>query len=185
MAVIAHRSVWVWASLWIVSIVACAELSTRPDAVTVNEVDLARYAGTWYEIARLPTWFQRHCVDSKVSYTLRVDGAVDMHHECVTDSGGVETAHAIAIVVDGKTHARLNVAFDNWFDRWFGASHEGNYWILDLDPEYRTAVVGTTDRRHFWVLARSPQLDEANYRQLVDVGQRFGYPVERLIRDRR
>lgn len=100
---------------------------------TVPSVDLARYAGAWYEIARLPMWFQRHCVSSKAVYTLRPDGAVGVHNECVTDRGGVDQAEGVATVVDTATNARLTVVFNNFFARLFGSSREGNYWILALD----------------------------------------------------
>jgi hypothetical protein len=99
-------------------------------------VDLSRYVGTWYEIARLPMWFQRHCVDSKAIYSSRSDGAIGVHNECVTDTGKVEQAEGVATVIDAKTNARLTVVFDNWFARLFGSSREGNYWVLDLDPEF-------------------------------------------------
>lgn len=161
---------------------ACAGVDSRGDLPTVASVDLSRYAGTWYEIARLPMWFQRHCVDSKAMYSSRPDGAVGVHNECVTDTGGVEQAEGVATVVDTKTNARLTVVFDNWFARLFGSSREGNYWILDLDPEYRTAMVGTPDRRFLWILSRTPQLDEATYRRLVERSQQLGYPVSDLIR---
>ena len=163
----------------------CAGMDSRGELPTVASVDLARYAGTWYEIARLPMWFQRHCVDSKAVYAVRPDGRVGVHNECVTDDGGLATADGVATVVDTKTNARLMVVFDNWFARLFGSSREGNYWILDLDPEYRTVLVGTPDRRYLWMLARAPQIDEATYRKLVHLTRGFGYPVEQLIRDRR
>jgi len=57
--------------------------------------------------------------------------------------------------------------------------------ILDLDAEYRTALVGTPDRRYLWILSRTPQLDEAAYRRLVELSRGFGYPVDGLVRDRR
>lgn len=162
---------------------ACAGMDTKPALPVVPSVDLARYAGTWYEIARLPMWFQRHCVDSKAIYTSRPDGTIGVHNECVTDKGGVATAEGVAFVVDTKTNARLNVVFDNWFARVFGSSRDGNYWILDLDAEYRAALVGTPDRRHLWILSRSPQLDSATYHRLVQIGRALGYPVDDLIRD--
>lgn len=164
---------------------ACAGVDPRGDLPTVASVDLSRYAGTWYEIARLPMWFQRHCVDSKAMYSSRPDGAVSVHNECVTDTGKVDKAEGVATVVDAKTNARLTVVFDNWFARLFGSSREGNYWILDLDPEYRTAVVGTPDRRFLWILSRTPQLDEITYRRLVERAKQLGYPVADLIRARR
>lgn len=166
-------------------VTGCVGFESRPDVSTVSAVDLERYAGTWYEIARLPMWFQRHCVDSKAVYTVLAGGTVGVHNECTTASGEIEAVDGVAVVVDAKTNARLQVEFDNWFARLFGPSREGNYWILDLDPVYRTAVVGTPDRRHLWILAREPQLDEASFLCLVDVGRRFGYPVAELIRARR
>mgnify|MGYP003482003947 CR=1 FL=1 len=145
----------------------CAGMDSRGELPTVASVDLARYAGTWYEIARLPMWFQRHCVDSKAVYAVRPDGRVGVHNECVTDDGGLATADGVATVVDTKTNARLMVVFDNWFARLFGSSREGNYWILDLDPEYRTVLVGTPDRRYLWILARAPQIDGGEHHAIV------------------
>ena len=161
---------------------ACAGVDSRGDLQTVASVDLSRYAGTWYEIARLPMWFQRYCVDSKAMYSSRPDGAIGVYNECVTKSGVVEHAEGVATVVDTKTNARLTVVFDNWFARLFGSSREGNYWILDLDPEYRTTMVGTPDRRYLWILSRTPQLEEATYRRLVERARELGYPVSDLIK---
>lgn len=164
---------------------ACVGMDSRGDLPTVASVDLSRYAGTWYEIARLPMWFQRHCVDSKAMYSSRLDGAIGVHNECVTDTGKIEQAEGVATVIDAKTNARLTVAFDNWFARLFGSSREGNYWVLDLDPEYRTAMVGTPDRRYLWILSRTPQLEETTYRRLVERAQELGYSVSDIIRTRR
>lgn len=163
----------------------CAGMESRENLPTVAWVDLGRYAGTWYEIARLPMWFQRRCVDSKAVYTVQSDGRIGVHNECVTDEGEMAMADGMATVVDPTTNARLMVVFDNWFSRVFGSSREGNYWILDLDAEYRTALVGTPDRRYLWILSRTPWLDGALYDRLVRRALELGYPVERLIRDRR
>ena len=164
---------------------ACAGFNAKDDLPVVSSVDLSRYAGTWYEIARLPAWFQRRCVDSQALYTVRSDGKIDVHNTCLTDKRNTDSATGVATVMDTKTNARLNVVFDNWFARLFGSSHEGNYWILDLDPEYRAALVGTPDRRHLWILARSPRLDEPTFQRLVSKGRALGYPVDELILDRR
>jgi apolipoprotein D and lipocalin family protein len=164
---------------------ACAGVVSKGDLSTVASVDLSRYAGTWYEIARLPMWFQRHCVDSKAIYSSRPDGLVGVHNECVTESGGIEQAEGVATVVDPKTNARLAVAFDNWFAWLFGSSREGNYWILDLDLEYRTAMVGTPDRRYLWILSRTFQLEDSIYQRLVERARQLGYPVSDLIKARR
>jgi apolipoprotein D and lipocalin family protein len=151
----------------------------------VETVDLRRYAGEWFELARLPLWFQRHCVDSKARYSLLPDGRLGIHNECVTRDGTVESDDGAATVVDGSRGAKLRVWFDNWFARLIGPSRDGNYWILYIDPDYRTAIVGTPDRRHLWILARDPKLDEAQYARLVERAREFGYPVADLIRAKR
>ncbi len=160
---------------------ACAGMEPTEPLPTATSVDLARYTGTWYEIARLPMWFQRHCVDSKAIYTNRPDGAVGVHNECVTDTGGLDQIEGVATVVDQKTNARLTVVFDNFFARLFGSSREGNYWIIDLDPDYRTSVVGTPDRRFLWILSRTPHLDDATYQRLVERARQLGFSVSDLI----
>jgi apolipoprotein D and lipocalin family protein len=91
----------------------------------------------------------------------------------------------VATVVDHKTNARLTVVFDNFFARLFGSSRQGNYWILDLDPDYRVAVVGTPDRRYLWILSRTPRLDEPTYELLVAKALELGFPVKDLIRTKR
>lgn len=161
---------------------ACAGVSPKDTLPTVASVDLTRYAGTWHEIARLPMWFQRHCVDSKATYTVRKDGTIGVHNACTTDSGGHDEIDGVATVVDPSTNARLRVVFDNFFARLFGSSREGNYWILALDSDYQTAMVGTPDRRYLWILSRSRQLDETTYQRLVEHAQQFGFPVSDLIR---
>lgn len=164
---------------------ACVGVSQKDTLPTVSTVDLARYAGTWHEMARLPMWFQRHCVASNATYTVRTDGAIGVHNECITDTGGHDQIEGVATVVDTSTHARLRVVFDNFFARLFGSSREGNYWILALDSEYRTAMVGTPDRRYLWILSRSHQLDESTYQHLVEQARQLGFPVSDLIRTRR
>jgi apolipoprotein D and lipocalin family protein len=130
-------------------------------------------------------WFQRHCIDSKAVYTVRPDGKIGVHNECVTDTGGLDQVDGVATVVDTNTKARLAVTFDNFFARLVGPSREGNYWIIDLDPDYQTALVGTPDRRYLWILSRSPHLDEATYQRLVDTAQQLGFPVSELVRAKR
>lgn len=172
-------------ALLICLITGCAGTGTKRELPVVPSVDLARYAGTWYEIARLPMWFQRYCVDSKAIYTSRSDGTIGVHNECLTDDGGMATAKGVATVVDTKTNARLSVVFDNGVARLFGSSEDGNYWILDLDSDYRTALVGTPDRRYLWILARSPHLENMTFQRLVSKGRDLGYPMDELIQDQR
>ena len=104
------------------TLVGCAGMEQREPLPTAASVDLARYAGTWYEIARLTMWSQRHCVDSKAIYTIRPDGAVGVHNECVTDTGGLDHIDGVATVVDATTNALSTGVFDNFFSQLLGYS---------------------------------------------------------------
>jgi apolipoprotein D and lipocalin family protein len=130
-------------------------------------------------------WFQRHCIDSKAIYSIRPGGTIGVHNECMTDTGGIDQVDGMATVVDQATNARLQVVFENWFAQLFGSSRMGNYWILDLDPDYRTSMVGTPDRRYLWILSRSPHLDESTYQHLVERARQLGFAVSDLIRTQR
>ena len=99
----------------------------------------------------------------------------------MTDAGGLDQIDGVATVVDARTNARLTVVFDNFFARLFGSSREGNYWIIELDPDYRTSVVGTPDRRYLWILSRTPRLDDAAYQRLIERARQLGFPVSDLI----
>ena len=170
------------------SVVGCARVSTEPELPplqTANSVDLTRSSGTWYEIARLPMWFQRDCVASHAIYILLEDGNVGVKNQCLTTSGDQKQAQGVATILDENTNAKLYVVFDNWaaklFSDWGSAPKEGNYWILYLDLDYRTALVGTPDREYLWVLSRTPTLDKAIYENLVSLGKQKGYLTANLI----
>jgi len=141
----------------------------------VPSVDLSRYAGRWYEIARLPNKFQKKCAGGvTATYELRSDGKVKVINECRKASGEITRATGKAKVADKKTNAKLKVAFFWPF--------YGDYWILDLGPNYEYAVVGEPKRRYLWVLSRTPQIDEALYNQLLANMAKRGFATERMIR---
>ena len=173
------------ASIGMLIMTGCVGMETRQPLPTAPSVDLTRYVGVWYEIARLPMWFQRHCIDSKAIYTMLPDNKIGVHNECVTDSGTLDQVDGVATVVDPTTNARLAVTFDNFFARLTGPSREGNYWIIDLDPDYRIAMVGTPDRRYLWILSRGPHLDDSTYQRLISKAQVLGFPISKLIKAHR
>ncbi len=179
------------AAKWIVTAVLCAgsiacagPAALDPSKVlpTAARVDLPRYQGTWYEIARLPMWFQRDCLRSQATYGILDTGEVSVLNECDTASGGTESIRGKARVVDAETNARLEVRFDSWFFFFIPSQPQGNYWILYLDDAYRTVIVGTPDRRNLWIMARTPAIDEARYTELVAVARGLGFETEKLIR---
>jgi apolipoprotein D and lipocalin family protein len=164
---------------------SCATQPYLPEVQTASDVDLSRYQGTWYEIARLPAWFQRDCMESMATYTLDETGNVAVINECVTKKGEKKRAFGTASVVDSETNAKLEVLFDNWFSRLFPSLTKGKYWILYLDPDYQTVIVGTPDRKYLWIMARTPELEEAAYQELVDLSQNMGFNTSALRRVRK
>ncbi|KGD66688.1 outer membrane lipoprotein Blc [Alcanivorax nanhaiticus] len=151
---------------------------------TVKQVDLQQYAGTWYEIARLPQWFQRGCYDSTATYSLNDDGTVKVVNRCQRAGEDASEAVGTARVVADSGNARLKVRFDNWISRLIPTITEGNYWIIALDQDYQTVVIGEPSREYLWILARQPQLPEDQYQALVQVAQSKGFPVDQLERNR-
>ncbi|MEN1941875.1 lipocalin family protein [Luteimonas sp. MJ246] len=166
--------------------VALTQPEDRPDprgqaveAVTV--VDLERYAGTWYEQAHLPLVFQRNCVaNTTASYSLRDDGRVDVVNQCDNDKGERIEARAIARKVDGST-SKLEVRFAPAFLSFLPAVW-GDYWIIDLDPDYRWAIVGSPDRKYLWFLTRDKAIDPEQLDALVAKAHAMGYDTARLVR---
>ncbi|MGE3277493.1 MAG: lipocalin family protein [Vicinamibacterales bacterium] len=149
---------------------------------TVPRVDLERYAGTWYEIARFPNRFQDQCAgDVTATYAPRPDGRLDVINRCRTTAGETDEARGVARVVKGSQNAKLEVRFAPGFLS-FLPFVWGDYWVLGLDEEYRWAVVGSPDRDYLWVLARTPSVDEAIFDGAVDVARREGFDVSRLER---
>lgn len=161
---------------------ATVDARTSPDPPTVAAVDLERYQGTWFELGRLPFRFQRQCVsDVTAEYVLRGDGRVDVINACVKADGAVDRAKGIARVVsrDGS-NSKLEVRFAPAFLSFISAVW-GDYWILDLAPDYSTALVGTPDRRYLWVLARSADVGGERYAALLARAASLGYDVDRVV----
>jgi len=143
---------------------------------TVPHVDLHKYMGLWYEVARLPTRFEKGCQHVTAEYKLRPDGRVSILNTCHQGGlhGPVETAKGLARVADAATNAKLKVSFFWPF--------EGDYWILALDhSDYRYALVGTPNRENLWLLSRKPHLERSLRDQLITKAHNLGFPVERLI----
>jgi len=157
-------------------------IAAAPPA-TQDWVDLARYAGRWYEIARLPNRFQEKCAgDVAATYTLRPDGRVAVLNECRKSDGSIARAEGVARRAEEAGPAsRLKVRFaPAWLS--FLSLVWGDYWILELHPEYRHALVGDPSRKYLWILSRTPQLDDAEYASLVAAAERKGFDVGGLRR---
>jgi len=151
---------------------ACA--APPPPLPTVRAVELGRYYGAWYEIARLPNRFQSMCVsDTRATY--QPDGKdVAVLNQCRTENGKVEQASGIAKVVEGSHGAKLRVSFFRPF--------YGDYWILDLDPDYRWVLIGEPGRNYAWVLARQPTLEATTLEALLARAAKLGFDRAAFVR---
>jgi len=148
---------------------------------TVPAVDLTRYLGTWYEIARYDNWFQKSCAgDVAATYATRADGRLDVTNVCRTSNGATKTAKGLAEVVDQKTRARLKVRFAPAFLS-FLPMVWGDYWVLGLADDYSWSVVGTPDRKYLWILARTPALTETQQNAVLTVVGAQGFEKQRLL----
>jgi apolipoprotein D and lipocalin family protein len=147
-----------------------------PPLSVVPCVDLERYAGVWYEIARYPHRFQEGCVGSRATYALRDDGKISVLNECYEESfsGKLRTAQGKAWVVDKETNAKLKVSFFWPFS--------GDYWIIDLGEDYEYAVVGHPTRKYLWILSRTKEMEESLYREILVRLREKGYDTSKLIR---
>lgn len=159
----------------------CASLregGVLPPLETVAAVDLQRYAGTWYEIARYPNRFQDGCEsDSTATYRLLPNGELEVLNRCSEGIGRKpKEAKGRARVVDGATNARLKVSF-----RW---PFEGDYWIIDLASDYSYAVVAAPSRRYLWILSRQPQLDQRVYVGILQRIRAQGFDPNLLVEGR-
>jgi apolipoprotein D and lipocalin family protein len=149
---------------------------------TVEIVDLGRYVGEWFEIARFPTWFERRCVsDVTATYTRRDDGRLTVMNHCRTPDGRLAEARGVARVVDARTSAKLKVRFAPGALS-FLPFVWGDYWILGLADDYSWAVVGSPDRHYLWILSRTPSMDPDRYERALAVARANDFDVARLTR---
>jgi len=134
---------------------------------TIAALDVPRYLGTWYEIAKFPNWFQKKCVgNTKAVYTAKPDGNLRVLNSCKTANGETSEAEGAARQIGAKDSPRLEVRFaPEWLS--FLPLVWGDYWVIDLDPQYQVAAVSDPRREYLWVLSRTPQLDPKVYEDLL------------------
>jgi apolipoprotein D and lipocalin family protein len=140
---------------------------------TAEQVDIAKYMGKWYEIAKYPVVFETGCYGVTAEYSLKEDGTVRVFNTCRTADGTIaNTIEGFASVADPTTNAKLTV----YFFYPFGAP----YWILELGDNYQYAVVGDPSRTFLWILSRTPTMDPQLYADIVGRLPEKGYDPSRL-----
>ncbi len=149
-------------------------MDSMPELKTVEYVDVKRYMGTWFEIARFPQRFERGLVGVTANYTLLPSGKVRVVNSGYENdfNGKLRTARGSAKVVDPLTNAKLKVTFF-----WPFAA---DYWIIELGKDYEFAVVSEGSRSYLWILSRTPQMKEEVYSELLKRLQEKGFDLSRL-----
>lgn len=156
---------------------------TQNDVLTVARLDLDRYLGTWFEICRLPLkWEDAGASDITATYSLADDGKIGVENRCIGADGKPDRAIGVAVPQDA-TNARLKVSFLPQYLRWIPFT-EGDYWVLAVAPDYSVALVGTPDRKHLWLLARTAALPAEVVDNYLAVARSQGFDLDRLITPR-
>lgn len=148
---------------------------------SVEDLDLERYLGLWFEIGRLPLRFEDDgASDVTAEYSLGDDGTVIVDNRCIDEQG--EPVQALGQAEpDGEHAGRLRVSFLPAALRWIPFTR-ADYWVLRIDSDYRVALVGTPDREHLWLLAREPQISAAVEAEHLQAAHDQGFDVSRWIR---
>jgi apolipoprotein D and lipocalin family protein len=155
------------------AVIAFAE-NKPAELATVAHVDLTRYVGRWFEIAKYPNRFERDCDrDVTAQYTRFENGEIEVVNSCTQPDGKPKISKGKAKVIDERTNAKLKVTFFWPF--------YGDYWIIDLDPQYRWVVIGEPRRKYLWILSRHARMDAAQYADITSRLAAKGYDASKLV----
>ena len=159
------------------SFVSCKPGKTMIDNTVVKELNIQKYLGTWYEIARNDHSFERGLVGVTANYSMRDDGKIKVINSGYKNSLEGEFSQAVgkAKIPDLNNYpAKLKVSFFLFF--------YGDYYVMELDKDYQWAVIGSSSDKYLWILNRKPQMEEKLYNELLNKIQKRGYDVSKLIK---
>lgn len=147
---------------------------------TIDSLNVSRYLGTWYEIAKFPNWFQRKCAsNTQAVYSAKPNGQLRVLNSCKTASGEAIEAEGLARQIGGQDSPKLEVRFaPEWLS--FLPLVWGDYWVIDLDSQYQVAAVSDPRREYLWVLSRAPQIDPKVYANLLERLKLQQFDVQKL-----
>ena len=163
-----------------------ATAQTAPTALPavspIATLDVPRYLGTWYEIAKFPNRFQAKCAaNTRAQYTSQADGSVQVRNSCSTAEGSATEALGKAVQMGGANSPKLKVRFAPEWLSWLPWVW-GDYWVIDLDADYQLAAVSDAKREYLWVLSRTPQLNPKAYEALLERLKAQHFDVQKLDR---
>lgn len=142
----------------------------------IRNLDLNRYLGTWYETARFPHSFEKGLVGVTATYSLRSDGKIKVENAGFKSAldGERDVAVGKAKLAGKATDGHLKVSFFLFF--------YADYFIMDLDPEYQWALIGSKSDKYLWILSRTPQMDDVTYNNILDKARSLGYDLAQLYK---
>ena len=151
---------------------------------SISEFDVSRYMGTWYEIAKLPNWFQRKCVQgTQARYKILGPAQIEVNNKCTTASGEEIQAIGLARPNGSGLPAQLEVRFAPEWTAWLPMVW-GAYWVLDLDPDYQLAAVGDPSKSYLWILSRAPIVSAERYDAVLKRLSLMGFDITKLEKTR-
>lgn len=161
-------------------IVGSIALAKKPEVPTAPHVDLEKYLGKWYEVASIPQSFQRKCVgNTSAEYSTAEDNLIKVLNSCDTESGDRKIAEGRAKVTDQDHNSKLKVTFVKLI-KWIFALG-GNYWILDVAPNYSHALIGDPSLKYAWILSRTPSLDKSVFIEAEAKYRSLGYDTCKIL----
>ena len=158
---------------------SCGVFAAAP-LPTVSAIEVPRYLGTWYEIAKFPNWFQKKCVgNTRAQYSVRSDGSLQVINRCKLASGDMDEAIGAARQIGNASSPKLQVRFA---PQWLSIIPAvwGDYWVIDLDDNYQWAAVSEPGREYLWILSRTPRMDPQTYASLLVRLTGLGLDVQKL-----
>jgi apolipoprotein D and lipocalin family protein len=182
-----------WAAPWVLAYLVCAALvpllataqtapAPLPAVLPIASLDVPRYLGTWYEIAKFPNRFQARCLaNTRAQYSTQTDGSVQVLNSCTTADGSSTKALGQAVQVGPANSPKLKVRFAPEWLSWLPWVW-GDYWVIDLDADYQLAAVSDAKREYLWVLSRTPQLNPKAYEALLERLKAQHFDLQKLER---
>ena len=143
------------------------------DKTTISDFDLNRYLGEWYEIARFPHSFEKDLVGVTATYSLKENGKIEVLNQGYKKSFDRELKKAYGKAKTTSEPGKLKVAFFLFF--------YADYNILELDPDYKWVLIGSSTPNYLWILSRTPQMDKELYAKITSMAKERGYDISKLI----
>ncbi|AZN68527.1 lipocalin family protein [Acinetobacter haemolyticus] len=148
---------------------------------TVEKVELDKYLGVWYEVARKPIYFERKCAyNITATYTVNENGNIIVDNKCYDGDGNLQQSLGEAFVANAPFNSKLKVSFLPEGVRWIPIGR-GDYWVLKLDEEYQTVLVGEPRRKYLWVLSRIPNPNKEVILEYLNYAKSVGYDIGDII----